>query len=1085
MSLPNYLAQIKSSGIYRFVWDKSEIAGVPAEILRLVVGYSEKGPFNTPVYIKSDTEFKAIFGDISKKMEKRGIFFHRMALQCLAKGPIIVLNLKKFENEEVKASSFNVEDATIDLTGVKVESIYDTTRFWKLDPEAILPATIGTSNDPEKKTKYISITSADSRETSCSLFIRGYKPSGYDVTVTNWYSSQGEDVPDYFVTADGRNYSSLLISDFWAEIYVFRGEFTPAMCVAEPLNKYFDVIAGKPQLKEYIVNAFGEKVDTLAALAADDASNFVNSYSGCLLPYFKSQTGSYVSLDLAFNSDNGLHKMMMNLNSDLLYGGDLDVNKLVTTGWTDTTAFGAPLKHTTEVYKSTPAVENTVKDGDVDIFVGKTYNFTYSDEAGKEATAFDPDFIEYVGGAAEEGETDDFVKYIGGKAYKFVEQKPVMIGGVALTADVYTFEDEDDKYSAIIDGEPTEIDFVAIYNGDTYIAGEETEFVKSDMPLVDLATLPVINPSYTVYSFTSYPSETSTEEYATGTVKELRKVAGCTEVQVLTNTVPGFEGNVYRVKATDLSKVQPEDRFQLFEENTTSHEWEPVDVWVGNIETVAPDTTYYRYEGEEEGKLNGKTVTFKVYITANSAHTVIEGADNIYVKGEDVYLKSEGSGSGSGEGDDAVYTQIEDVKADKVIDGTDQGALDFVAVGLLVGDRVLYHDIFYTITDLSSDFLKIIDVEGNEKVLTRKDTVKKCNHSASITNFQLKPFYFEGYEYEHSEPAKSDDRDWDKLQWHKFILSTLIDYEGLRIGLTSRTDIDYRYIVDTFEGLVDTEEHKELALICKQKDNAVGFLNFPSMKTFKNCEYSKFVDDNGKLQVKYIAEGANKKKAPGLLFSLVSELNGGSYVSYNTPMIFSDGTVKTIVPSAALVSNNFMEKYESRQPYYIVAGPTYGRMIYSGLVGPEYNFTRADLDILEPMGVNCMVYVPRLGTYINSNQTAKQNPVTALSKLHVRELVIYLQDEIEKLLQDYQWEFNTPYLRDLVKAKADTICERVKNNGGLYEYLNVCDESNNTDDVINNEMFVLSTSIEPGMGCGKMVQELTIYKKGQMSAIIK
>ena len=328
-------------------------------------------------------------------------------------------------------------------------------------------------------------------------------------------------------------------------------------------------------------------------------------------------------------------------------------------------------------------------------------------------------------------------------------------------------------------------------------------------------------------------------------------------------------------------------------------------------------------------------------------------------------------------------------------------------------------------------------------------------------------------------------KDFAKLKWHNFILSTLFYYDGLRIGLTSRNDIDYRYVIDTFEGLVDTEEHKELALICKQKDNAVGFLNFPSMKTFKNCEYSSFTDDQGKLQVKFIAEGANKKKQPAKLFSLVSEVNGGSYVSYNTPLTFSDGTVKTSVPSAALVSNNFMEKYESRQPYYIVAGPTYGRMIYPGLVGPEFNFTRADLDILEPMGVNCMVYVPRLGTYINSNQTAKQNPVTALSKLHVRELVIYLQDEIEKLLQDYQWEFNTPYLRDLVKAKADAICERVKNNGGLYEYLNVCDESNNTDDVINNEMFVLSTSIEPGMGCGKMVQELTIYRKGGMQSLIK
>ena len=45
MSLPNYLAKIKSSGIYRFVWDKSEIAGVDAEILRLVVGYCIVGEY--------------------------------------------------------------------------------------------------------------------------------------------------------------------------------------------------------------------------------------------------------------------------------------------------------------------------------------------------------------------------------------------------------------------------------------------------------------------------------------------------------------------------------------------------------------------------------------------------------------------------------------------------------------------------------------------------------------------------------------------------------------------------------------------------------------------------------------------------------------------------------------------------------------------------------------------------------------------------------------------------------------------------------------------------------------------------------
>ena len=177
-----------------------------------------------------------------------------------------------------------------------------------------------------------------------------------------------------------------------------------------------------------------------------------------------------------------------------------------------------------------------------------------------------------------------------------------------------------------------------------------------------------------------------------------------------------------------------------------------------------------------------------------------------------------------------------------------------------------------------------------------------------------------------------------------------------------------------------------------------------------------------------------------------------------------------------------MEKWNSRQPYYIVAGPTYGRITYSGMIGPDYNFGRSDLDVLEPMGINAIIYVPRKGTYINSNQTAKQQPVSGLSKIHIRELVIYLQNEIEFLLQTYQWELNTQQLRDTIKSKADSICEFIKNNGGIYAYVNICDETNNTPEVIDNEMIILNTEIEPARGAGKMVHQLTIHKTGALTS---
>ena len=131
-----------------------------------------------------------------------------------------------------------------------------------------------------------------------------------------------------------------------------------------------------------------------------------------------------------------------------------------------------------------------------------------------------------------------------------------------------------------------------------------------------------------------------------------------------------------------------------------------------------------------------------------------------------------------------------------------------------------------------------------------------------------------------------------------------------------------------------------------------------------------------------------------------------------------------------------------------------------------------------------MVYRPGFGTFINSNQTAKQTPVSALSKVHIRELVIYLQDEIEKILQSYQWEFNNQTVRNKIKDKADSICLQIQKNGGIIDYLNVMDESNNTSEIIDNEMAVLSTHIEPGRGMGKMVHELTLYRTGMMRASI-
>ena len=105
MSLPNYLANIKSSGVYRYVFDKSQLPPQSADTLRLVVGYSEKGPFNTPLFVESKKDFISNFGNINKRLERKGIFFHRLALQALNAGPILALNIKPFPTNVAEATT--------------------------------------------------------------------------------------------------------------------------------------------------------------------------------------------------------------------------------------------------------------------------------------------------------------------------------------------------------------------------------------------------------------------------------------------------------------------------------------------------------------------------------------------------------------------------------------------------------------------------------------------------------------------------------------------------------------------------------------------------------------------------------------------------------------------------------------------------------------------------------------------------------------------------------------------------------------------------------------------------------------------
>ena len=66
------LSQFKASGIYTLEFDQSESIILNTQTVRLIVGFSRKGPFNSPVYIPDKKTARNVFGDIDPFLERRG-----------------------------------------------------------------------------------------------------------------------------------------------------------------------------------------------------------------------------------------------------------------------------------------------------------------------------------------------------------------------------------------------------------------------------------------------------------------------------------------------------------------------------------------------------------------------------------------------------------------------------------------------------------------------------------------------------------------------------------------------------------------------------------------------------------------------------------------------------------------------------------------------------------------------------------------------------------------------------------------------------------------------------------------------------
>ena len=149
---------------------------------------------------------------------------------------------------------------------------------------------------------------------------------------------------------------------------------------------------------------------------------------------------------------------------------------------------------------------------------------------------------------------------------------------------------------------------------------------------------------------------------------------------------------------------------------------------------------------------------------------------------------------------------------------------------------------------------------------------------------------------------------------------------------------------------------------------------------------------------------------------------------------------------------------ETYDPWFSPAGSNRG--IIKNVVKLAWNPDKTDRDELYQLGINSVVTFTGEGTLLFGDKTLTTRP-SAFDKINVRRLFIVLEKSISKASRSTLFEFNDQFTRAQFVSIVEPYLRDVKGRRGIIDFKVVCDETNNTGEVIDRGEFVGDIYIKP------------------------
>ena len=176
-----------------------------------------------------------------------------------------------------------------------------------------------------------------------------------------------------------------------------------------------------------------------------------------------------------------------------------------------------------------------------------------------------------------------------------------------------------------------------------------------------------------------------------------------------------------------------------------------------------------------------------------------------------------------------------------------------------------------------------------------------------------------------------------------------------------------------------------------------------------------------------------------------------------------------VVPASHMMLRTMILSDQKAYPWFAPAGTVRGAITNATSVGYIDNLSgefktvalnNGQRDTLYELKINPIPFFVGVGHVAYGQKTRARN-ASALDRINVARLVVYLRSQLTKLARPYLFEPNDKKTRDEIKSSVESLLIELVGLRAIYDFAVVCDESNNTPARIDRNELYVDVAIEP------------------------